>query len=78
VAPLLHRHQELVEGHNLGNDVVFALNRQNARLDGTTTRLEELWSFTIVWRAGMIDWVIGRNDIDEARAVAERLAEERS
>jgi ketosteroid isomerase-like protein len=70
-------HQELVEGHNLGNDVVFALNRQDARLAGTTSRVQELWSFTITWRVGMIDRVIGRNDIVEARAAAERLAEER-
>ena len=70
-------HQELVEGQDLGNDVVFALNRQDARLAGTTSRVQELWSFTITWRAGMIDRVIGRNDFDEARAAAERLAEER-
>ena len=70
-------HQELVEGHDLGNDVVFALNRQDARLAGTTSRVQELWSFTIAWRAGMIDRVIARNDIDQARAAAERLAEER-
>lgn len=69
--------QELVEGQDLGNDVVFAVNRQDARLAGTTSRVQELWSFTVTWRAGRIDRVIGRNDIDEARAAAERLAEER-
>lgn len=70
-------HQELVEGYELGNDVVFAVNRQDARLAGTTRRVRELWSFTITWRAAMVERVIARNDIDEARAVAERLAEER-
>ena len=70
-------HQELVEGQDLGNDVVFALNRQDARLAGTTSRVQELWSFTVTWRAGMIERVIGRNDIDEARAAAKRLAQER-
>ena len=58
--------QELVEGQDLGNDVVFAVNRQDARLAGTTSRVQELWSFTVTWRAGRIDRVIGRNDIDEA------------
>src|ERR1700758_1127415 len=38
---------------------------------------QELWSFTITWRAGMIERVIGRNDVDGARAGAQRLAEER-
>lgn len=66
-----------MEGQDLGNDVVFALNRQDARLVGTTSRVQELWSFTVTWRAGMIDRVIDCNDIDEARAAAERLAEER-
>jgi hypothetical protein len=37
--------------------------RRHARLAGTTSRVQELWSFTITWRAGMIDRVIGRNDI---------------
>ena len=55
-----------MEGQDLGNDVVFAVNRQDARLAGTTSRVQELWSFTVTWRAGRIDRVIGRNDIDEA------------
>ncbi len=41
----------------------------------STGRVQELWSLTVTWRAGMVDRVIGRNDIDEARAAAERLAE---
>jgi hypothetical protein len=31
----------------------------------------------VLWTAGMVMRVIGRNDIDEARTAAERLAEER-
>ena len=69
--------QEIVEGRDLGNGVVFTVVRQNARLAGSTGRVQELrcWTGTVV--AGMWVRVVARNDIDEARAAAERLAEER-
>jgi hypothetical protein len=35
------------------------------------------WAFTSLWAAGMIMRVMECNDIDEARAAAEHLAEER-
>jgi SnoaL-like domain len=37
----------------------------------------EQWGFTVTWEDGMIVRVIGSRDIDDARAAAERLAEER-
>jgi hypothetical protein len=39
--------------------------------------VQERWSYTVTWAEGMIMRVITRADIDEARAAAERLAEER-
>jgi ketosteroid isomerase-like protein len=65
------------EGHNLGNAVVFVVSRLDARPVGSPSRVHERWSFTVLWVAGMVMRVTGRNDIDEARTAAERLAEER-
>ena len=67
-----------MEGRDLGNGVVFVVVRQNARLAGSTGRVQELrcWTGTVV--AGMWVRVVARNDIAEARAAAERLAAERA
>jgi hypothetical protein len=40
--------------------------------------VQERWAFTVFWVEGMVVRVTGRNDINEARAAAERLAEERA
>ena len=62
---------------DLGNGVVYTVNDQHARLVGSTgaVRLRDAW---------VCDFVEGQQvrltvypDIDEARAAAERLAEER-
>ena len=65
------------EGIDLGNGVVFVVGRVDGRPAGSTGRAQERWAFTSVWTAGMIRRVTVGNDIDEARAAAERLAEER-
>jgi len=65
------------EGLDLGNGVVFVVSRLDARPAGSPGRVHERWSFTVLWVAGMVTRVTGRNDIDEARAAAERLAESR-
>jgi ketosteroid isomerase-like protein len=65
------------EGHNLGNGVVFVVSRLDAHPLGSPGSLEERWAFTVVWEAGVVVRVMARNNIDEARAAAERLAEER-
>ena len=65
------------EGLDLGNGVVFVVSRLDARPVGSPGRVQERWSFTVVWVAGMVVRVTARNDIDEARVAAERLAEER-
>ena len=65
------------EGHSLGNGVVFVVSRLDARPVGSPGSVQERWAFTVLWVAGKVVRVTGRNDIDEARAAAERLAEER-
>src|SRR6266480_301375 len=65
------------EGLDLGNGVVFVVSRLDAHPVGSAGRVQERWSFTVLWVAGIVTRVTGRNDIDEARAAAERLAESR-
>jgi ketosteroid isomerase-like protein len=68
---------EQEEARELGNGVVFAVSRLDARPLGSLGRVQERWAFTFVWTGGMIVRVTGHTDIDEARAAAERLAESR-
>jgi ketosteroid isomerase-like protein len=65
------------EGVELGNGVVFAVSRLDARPLGSQGKVRERWGFTVTWAAEMIVRVIGSTDIDEARPAAERLAETR-
>jgi ketosteroid isomerase-like protein len=62
------------EALDLGNGVVFLVSRLDAGPVGSRGRVQERWSFTVLWAGGMVVRVTGRNDIDEARAAAERLA----
>jgi ketosteroid isomerase-like protein len=68
---------EQEEALDLGNGVVFVVSRLDARPLGSLGSVQERWAFTFVWTAGMIVRVTGHTEIDEARAAAERLAEER-
>jgi ketosteroid isomerase-like protein len=66
------------ESQDLGNGVSFVVasfGGRPARSSGG--RVQEQRSYTVTWTEGMIERVVGRADIDEARAAAERLAEER-
>jgi ketosteroid isomerase-like protein len=68
---------EQEEGHDLGNGVVFVVGRVDGRPIDSPRTVHERWAWTAVWVAGMVVHVTARNDIDEARAAAERLADER-
>jgi hypothetical protein len=68
---------EIVESRDLGNGVVFTVLDIDGRLAGSTSRVQERWSWTATWVEGICERVVVRSDIDEARAAAERLAEER-
>ncbi len=65
-------------GLDLGNGVVFVVGRVGGRPVGSTGLVHERWAFTSVWAAGRVVRVMVDNDTDAARAVAERLAEERA
>jgi len=68
-------HQE--EAQDLGNGVLFAVATLGGRPAGSAGWVQERYGYTVTWADGMIARVVVRADIDEARADAERLAEER-
>ena len=62
---------------DLGNGVVFAVAHQNARPVGSAGYVQMHQGNVFVWVEGLLMRVTHYNDIDAARAAAERLAEER-
>jgi ketosteroid isomerase-like protein len=68
---------ELEEVLDLGNGVTFSVNRQRARPVGSTAHIEAREAHVTEWAEGAVVRVTVYNDIDEARAAAERLAESR-
>jgi ketosteroid isomerase-like protein len=68
---------ELEEALDLGSGVMFAVVRQDARpaRSGARVRTREAW--VSVWQEGMLARGSSYSDIDEGRAAAQRLAEER-
>jgi ketosteroid isomerase-like protein len=68
---------ELEACEELGNGVVFAVVRQDARPAGSTGRVQQWPAFVAKWVEGVAVRTTAYYDIDEARAAAERLAEER-
>jgi ketosteroid isomerase-like protein len=69
---------EAQETVDLGAGVVFTVSRFDARPAGSAGRVLERWAFTSVWVAGEIVRLIASTDIEESRAAAERLAQERA
>jgi hypothetical protein len=67
---------ELEEIRNLGNGVVFYVLRHSGRIAGSSSLVDLRHSYTVV-ADGLVLRVTVHADIDEARAAAERLAEER-
>jgi ketosteroid isomerase-like protein len=65
------------EALNLGNGVLFVVASIGGRLADGAGAVQERWGYTVTWVEGMIVRVIPRADIHEARAAAERLAQER-
>ena len=61
----------------LGNGVVFVVFCHNARLTGSTGHVRLRQAGVYVWVEDVIVRTTSYRDIDEARAAAERLAEER-
>jgi len=68
---------ELEEARDLGNGVIFAVVRQDARPAGSDARVRAREAWVSVWDGGVFMNGSSYTDIDQARAAAERLAEER-
>jgi uncharacterized protein (TIGR02246 family) len=66
----------LEEVRDLGNGVVFAVVVQNGRPAGSAGQLRAREGWVFIWVRGLIARLT-TYDIDEARAAAERLAQER-
>jgi ketosteroid isomerase-like protein len=67
---------ELEEIRNLGNGVVFYVLGHSGRIAGSSSLVELRHSYTAV-ADGLVVRVTVHADIDEARAAAERLTEDR-
>jgi ketosteroid isomerase-like protein len=68
---------EAEEIEDLGNGVAFAVFVQRGRPVGSTGWVEFRDARVMIWADGLIERTTAFLDIDEARAAAERLAEER-
>jgi ketosteroid isomerase-like protein len=68
---------EVTELHDLGNGIVFVLLTSEARIRGGEGVVTEHAAHIYESVDGLVVRVIDYRDIDEARAHAERLAEER-
>ncbi|MCW3034086.1 MAG: SnoaL-like domain [Solirubrobacteraceae bacterium] len=66
----------LEEVRDLGNGVVFAVVVQNGRPAGSAGRVRQREGWAFVWVRGFVARLT-ISEVDEARAAAERLAEER-
>jgi ketosteroid isomerase-like protein len=62
---------------DLGNGVVFGVVHQNARPAGSAGYVRQRRGWVWIWVEGLIVRLTTSSDIDQARAAAERLAEER-
>jgi len=62
---------------DLGGGIVYAVYRQQGRMAGSSAPLTASGVLVYEWQDGTIVRVLARADVDEARATAERLAEER-
>jgi ketosteroid isomerase-like protein len=66
---------KLEELEDLGNGVVFAVARQNARSAGSSNPLRLRHAAVSVWEAGVAVLVVNYPDIEAARTIATALAE---
>ena len=68
---------ELEEFQDLGNGVTFAVNHQEALAVGSTAPIQAREAHVMEWENGLLARITVYIDIDQARAAAERLAQER-
>jgi hypothetical protein len=79
LAPYEEAKDEPEEVIDVGNGVVFAVVRGNARPDGSPrhVRVHDRTGVVAIWDDELVVRVVIYRDVAEARAAAERLAEER-
>jgi len=77
VAPYDDYETVLEEFRDLGNCVTFNVQLARGRPTGSSVFVEQRAAWVTVWTDGLIERSAFYTDIDEARAAAERLAEER-
>ena len=70
--------QALEEVRDLGNGVTFALIFMRGRLAASSASVEFRYAAVSTWTDGLVERVTTYTDINEARAAAERLADERA
>jgi hypothetical protein len=68
---------KIEEFRELGNGVTFCVIAQRGWLPDSTSPISVSGGYVGLWRAGLIERVTVYPDIDDARAAAERLAQER-
>jgi hypothetical protein len=68
---------KLREVRDLGHGVTFVVVEQHGRLRGSTGWVTYSNGAVMTWADGLIERVTNHPDLDEARAAAERLAEQR-
>jgi ketosteroid isomerase-like protein len=71
-----HRHH-VEEIRDLGHGVVYVVVREEGHLVGSSAAVEQRAVGVFVWVDGRVARIVSYLDIDEGRAAAERLAEER-
>jgi len=69
---------EATEIVDLGNGVTLGVFQQDARLAGSDARVQIRYTSVGVWDDGLLIAATNYGNIDDARAAAERLAEERA
>jgi ketosteroid isomerase-like protein len=76
-SPYEELHVEAEEIIDLGNGVTFGVINVTGRPVGSSGEVRFRWASVAIWTNGVIEWEMRNVSIDEARAAAERLAEER-
>ena len=71
-------HQEIREFQDFGNGVLFAAIQEHGRLPGSDRRVEHTRGWVAAWVDDKVVRMTAYLDIGEARAAAERLAQERA
>src|SRR5438067_2527534 len=77
-APYEAWHSKVEEVRDLGNDIVFTVTYERARMTGGSGVIPRHVAFVLEFMDGLIVRATAYFDIDKARAAAERLAEERA